>query len=126
MTKSLNGGVRSHASNPLPFDSIQALIDNESDYSITSLISELASNDPKRVASCADEVTTLVLSAESLIRLSHDRIRLNAERSGGGLLSTMQDALGALQTAGALLSLSARVMPVIGDAETIVQGGSHE
>ena len=123
MSKPLHGGVRSHASNPFPFESLNALAYPDERYPLGALTSSLASNDPKRVARLADDVQVLMHQCESVIRLVTDYRRLKRDARNEGLLADPLDEEGAQILASSVLELCAEALPFIQEA---ARRASHE
>lgn len=128
MSKPLNGGVRSHASNPLPysFNSANVLKANAEDYNLGALIAALASNDPAQVARIGTDLESVMRDAESMMRVLGDLKNLKRERSGEIDLATSADELAVIYMAAALIGLCASAMPAFEDAVAVTNGGRHE
>lgn len=116
MSKPLNGGVRSHASNPLPFDSLGMFAERDERYPLGMLAASLASNDPKRVAQAVDDLQVLMHQAESVIRLVTDYRRLKQDARDEGLLADLSDEVGAQILASSVLALCSDALPFVYEA----------
>lgn len=129
MSNPLNGGVRSHASNPLPypFNSSHALAQCGRDYCLTSLISAIASNDPRLVSACGDEADAVIRDAEAISRVVGNMLmRALDENDAEDVKSIVLDAMSLSYTGASLLQIAALAGPCIEDARLATKGGSHE
>lgn len=128
MSSNLKGGVRSHASNPLPysFNSANVLKANAEEHSLGGLIDALASNDPAQVARIGGDLESVLRDTESMMRVLGDCQRLKHEHSGDIAVSTCADEHVVVYMAAALIGLCASAIPALEDAVAVTNGGRHE